>query len=246
MGIVLNIKRAETPFYAALKQLARSTLHFDLPFWRPAGLALRAAYVAPRTVSAALRRMVAVVYYGPVFKSYCVSCGRNLHLELVPSISGPVKIFMGHDVCISGALEIAGGHVLDAPEIRVGDRVFLGHRISFRVSRRIVVEDGAMIAQGCYITDSDEHPLDPEARAAGQPPAAEDVRGVRIARNAWIGRGAFILKGVTIGEGAVVGAGAVVARDVPPFSIAVGNPARILTKNIDGTAGSVRNATNGE
>jgi acetyltransferase-like isoleucine patch superfamily enzyme len=238
MGIVLNIKRAETPFYAGVKQCARSVLRFDLPFWRPAAVALRAAYVAPRMLSAALGRMAAVLYYGPVFKSYCQSCGRNLYLELVPSVSGPVKIFMGQDVCISGALEIAGGHVLDAPELRVGDRVFLGHRISFRVSRRIVVEDGVMIAQGCYITDSDEHQLDPQARAAGQPPAAEDIRSVRIARNAWIGRGASILKGVTVGEGAIVGAGAVVARDVPPFSIAVGNPARILAKKVCGNAGN--------
>ncbi len=232
MGIVLNIKRAETPFYAGLKRCAAAVLRFDLPFWRPAGLALRATYVGPRFVRAALRRMAAVLYYGPVFKSYCASCGRNLSLELVPSVSGPVKIFIGRDVCISGALGIAGGHVLDAPEFRVGDRVFLGHQVSFRVSRRIVVEDGVMIAQGCYITDSDEHPLDAERRAAGFPPDAADIRSVRIGRNAWIGRGACILKGVTIGEGAIVGAGAVVARDVPPFSIAVGNPALILPKKI--------------
>ena len=42
MGIALKIKRAETPFYAGLKRLALSLIHFDLPFWRPWGLFLRA------------------------------------------------------------------------------------------------------------------------------------------------------------------------------------------------------------
>jgi maltose O-acetyltransferase len=96
----------------------------------------------------------------------------------------------------------------------------------------VIVEENVLIAAGCYITDSDQHPIDPELRAQGLPASAENIKSVRICRNAWIGRGAYILKGVTIGQGAIVGAGAVVANEVPPFSIAVGNPARILQKTI--------------
>jgi acetyltransferase-like isoleucine patch superfamily enzyme len=232
MDFVLKIKRAETPFYAALKRIGWSLIYFDLPFWRPWGVFLRRIYVSQKLIVEAFRRLLAVVYYGPVFKSYCVSCGRNLYLELVPSIQGPVKIFVGNHVRISGALGIASGHVFDAPELRIADRVFLGHQVSFKISQEIVVEDGVLIAHGCYITDSDEHPLDPELRAKGLPPAAVDIKSVRICRNAWIGRGSYVLKGVTIGEGAIVGAGAVVTHDVPPFSIAVGNPARILQRRV--------------
>lgn len=47
-----------------------------------------------------------------------------------------------------------------------------------------------------------------------------------IGHDVWIGHGALILPGVTIGHGAIIGAGAVVARDVPPYSIVAGNPAR--------------------
>jgi acetyltransferase-like isoleucine patch superfamily enzyme len=230
MGIALKIKRAETPFYAGLKRLAVSIIHFDLPFWRPWGLFLRAIYVLTKSIIQVFRRFIAVMYYGPIFKSYCVSCGRNLYLELVPSISGPVQIFVGDHVYISGALGIASGHVFDEPELRIGDRVFLGHRVSLVLSRQIIVEDGVMLAQGCYITDSNAHPVDPELRSQGLPPAASEIKSVRICRNAWIGRGAYILKGVTVGEGAIVGAGAVVTKDVPPMSIAVGNPARILER----------------
>ena len=44
----------------------------------------------------------------------------------------------------------------------------------------------------------------------------------------WIGGGAILLPGVTIGKGSVIGAGAVVTKDIPPYTVAVGNPARVL------------------
>lgn len=50
--------------------------------------------------------------------------------------------------------------------------------------------------------------------------------GVKICNDCWIGAGAIILNGVTIGEGAVVGAGAVVTKNVEPYTIIAGNPAR--------------------
>lgn len=50
----------------------------------------------------------------------------------------------------------------------------------------------------------------------------------RIGSDVWIGFRAMIMSGVSIGDGAVIGAGAVVARDVPPYAVVVGNPARVL------------------
>jgi UDP-2-acetamido-3-amino-2,3-dideoxy-glucuronate N-acetyltransferase len=54
-----------------------------------------------------------------------------------------------------------------------------------------------------------------------------------IERGASIGGGATVLPGVTVGEGAMVGAGAVVTEDVPPFTVVVGNPARVVRKVTD-------------
>lgn len=56
---------------------------------------------------------------------------------------------------------------------------------------------------------------------------------IKVENDVWIGAGAIILPGVTIHEGAIIGAGAVVTKDVPPFAVVVGNPARIIKYLID-------------
>ena len=61
---------------------------------------------------------------------------------------------------------------------------------------------------------------------------AEEGASVVIGDYAWIGGGAILLPGVTIGEGAVVGAGSVVSKDVPPYSVALGNPARVIKERV--------------
>ena len=51
---------------------------------------------------------------------------------------------------------------------------------------------------------------------------------VTLGHDVWLGHGVIVLPGVTIGTGAAIGAGAVVTKDVPPFAVAVGNPARVI------------------
>jgi acetyltransferase-like isoleucine patch superfamily enzyme len=228
MSLVLNVKRAETPLYRHVKAVAKIILHFNLPLPRFACRALRVWHETVALSREALRRVWIACYRVPVFKAYCQHAGRNLYLELIPSISGAVTISIGDDVCISGALGIAAGHVIDNPELVIGDRAFIGHQVRFGVSRRITIGPSALIAQGCYLSDSDEHPLDADMRTKGFPPLDADIREIRIGPKAWLGRGCYILKGVTVGEGAIVAAGAVVVSDVPPYCIALGNPARVV------------------
>lgn len=54
-----------------------------------------------------------------------------------------------------------------------------------------------------------------------------ELGSVKIGNDVWVGSNAIIMSGVTIGDGAVIGAGSVVRRDVPPFGVVAGNPARV-------------------
>ena len=230
MSFALKVRRAETPFYGGLKRLAKALLTFEIPGAGVFVPLLRMIAGTKFVLTNVIRRLLVVFYRAPLFRSYCVSVGRNLYLELVPSISGHTRITVGSDVYISGTLSIASSHVFDNPELIIGDRVFIGHQVTIRASKQVVIEDGALIAQGCYIADSDDHPRDRDLRTQGYPAPADEIKPVRISRDAWLGRGCYVLKGVTIGEGAIIGAGSVVLGDVPPFSVAIGNPARLVQK----------------
>jgi acetyltransferase-like isoleucine patch superfamily enzyme len=86
-----------------------------------------------------------------------------------------------------------------------------------------------LLASNVVISGDPGHPLDPVARRT-QPAPLEGLREIVIGDDVWIAEGATVLGGVTIGEGAVVAAHAVVTRDVPPRSVAAGNPARVIKK----------------
>jgi galactoside O-acetyltransferase len=108
----------------------------------------------------------------------------------------------------------------------------------------IAIGNDVTIAWGCMIYDHDSHSISYLDRIADQNQQLIDFpRGnmvankdwsnvatapIRICDCAWLGFDAVVLKGVTIGEGAIVGARAVVTKDVPPWTIAAGNPARVV------------------
>ena len=75
------------------------------------------------------------------------------------------------------------------------------------------------------------HPTEPAPRRAG----LESADPITIGDNVWLGGGVIVCPGVTIGEGSVIGAGAVVTRDIPPYCLAVGNPARVVRALEDST-----------
>ena len=96
-------------------------------------------------------------------------------------------------------------------------------------SQRISIGRQVLLAPNCVIVDSDFHAHWPSEARATEPDMERDAP-VNIGDYAWIGMNCLILKGVSIGEGAMIGAGSVVTRDVPPFCLAAGAPARVLRR----------------
>jgi acetyltransferase-like isoleucine patch superfamily enzyme len=168
----------------------------------------------------------------PLFRSRCVSVGKGLQLAALPFISGHAEIVVGDDVEFTGKVDILSGRFLDRPRVVIGDRTGLGGGTLISVNQQVVIEEDVLIAQGCRISDNDGHPKAADLRARHAPLSPRDIRPVRICRSAWIGRESHIMKGVTIGEGAIIGANSTVICDIPPYSLAMGNPAEVYFRNI--------------
>ena len=91
----------------------------------------------------------------------------------------------------------------------------------------ISIGDNSRIAPNCMLIAADHVFADPEKpiRCQGMKPG-----NITIEDDVWVGGGAHINAGVTIGRGSVIGAGAVVTKDIPPMSVAVGVPAKVIKK----------------
>jgi acetyltransferase-like isoleucine patch superfamily enzyme len=229
-AFVLKIKRGETPFYRGLGTLAKRLQTGILPVPRFFNPVLRPLFHLHQAVWRGAYRAAGYFYIGPVFRSRCASMGRRFQISRMPFVVGHAKICIGNNVNFFGKVDIFSGRMLDEPTLTIGDRVDIGHNVVFVVNREIVIEEDVNVASGVRFMDSDAHPRDAAERIADLPPRLEEIKPVRICRRAWIGQNAFILKGVTIGEGAVVGVNSVVVSDIPPYAVAMGNPARVVVK----------------
>jgi acetyltransferase-like isoleucine patch superfamily enzyme len=125
--------------------------------------------------------------------------------------------------------QVDGGFSLIPPfyttggeDIRVGRNVFINQNCTMYDLGGIDIGDDVMIGPNVSIVTSG-HPIEPSRRRD-----FVTAKPIVIGRNVWIAAGVTIIGGVTIGENSVVAAGAVVTRDVPPNSLAGGNPARVI------------------
>ena len=231
-NFLLKLKRGETPVFRALRRVAVSALTCNLPIPRFLSPLFRFLFQCHSLIGVIARRMISLFYWEPLFLARCSTTGKNIRLYGMPFLEGHTHIHIGNNVNFFGVVDIFSGSIFDKPVLQIGNNVDIGHRVSFLVNKEIVIEDDVNIASGAKFMDSDAHPRDAGARAADLPPVPDEIKPVRICQRAWIGQNAFILKGVTVGEGAIVGVNSVVVTDVPPYSIVMGNPARVVFKNM--------------
>jgi len=142
--------------------------------------------------------------------------GRNAKLE------HPWRIWMGTRCVLQEDVWLNVGGA--SGELHIGEYTFIGRGTEIEVARSVTIGRGGLIAPNVFITDHNHGTRLGEMMFEQR----SEIAPISIGDDVWIGAHAVVLCGVTIGDGAVVAAGAVVHRDVPPYAIVGGVPARLL------------------
>lgn len=140
----------------------------------------------------------------PIFKLVLGQFGRNSSIDYKAYIRYPWKVFIGDDS------QVARGCMI-LPSMQCKD-------ITITLGSHIQVAPNVVFAAAGH----DYRYLD-----------LPDIAGSIVIKDyVWIGAGSIILPGITIGEGAIIGAGSIVSRDIPPYSIAAGVPAKVIRPRV--------------
>jgi acetyltransferase-like isoleucine patch superfamily enzyme len=146
----------------------------------------------------------------------------------------PGKIRIGAHTLIRGELLTYnyGG------EIVIGDYCFIGPQSKIWSVKKVVIGNRVLISHNVNIHDNNSHAMLSAQRHEDFKYMLENSGNLResdlgqkeviIEDDVWIGLNSIILPGVKIGKGSIIGAGSIVTKDIPPFSVAIGNPAKVI------------------
>ena len=107
--------------------------------------------------------------------------------------------------------------------IEIGDNFYSNHNIVILDCCKVTFGDNVFIGPNCGFYSAG-HPIDVSVRNS----ELEYASAITVGNNVWIGGGSSILPGVTIGDNCTIGGGSVVVKSIPPNSIAVGNPCKVI------------------
>lgn len=134
------------------------------------------------------------------------------------------QILLGDRVAIDRGVDISCAG--DNCTIEIGDATFVGPYTCIAGPGNVKIGKDCMIAAHSGIVANNHIFADPVQRIRDQ---GITKKGIEIGDDCWLGYGVKVLDGVTIGKGSVIGAGAVVTKDLPPYSVAVGVPAKAIS-----------------
>jgi acetyltransferase-like isoleucine patch superfamily enzyme len=139
---------------------------------------------------------------------------------------GRREIRLGNGVILLDHVRLLLGDndIPDSTHLEIGDRVIINVGSYVSGEGGLLIEDDVMVGPHSRILSAGHQVHGGDAIIARN---AITYAPIVIGRGAWLGAGTTVLQGVNVGAGAVVGAGSVVTRDIPPFAVAVGNPAKV-------------------
>lgn len=110
--------------------------------------------------------------------------------------------------------------------IEIGENFYSNHNLVILDPNKVIFGDNVFVGPNCSFYTAG-HPLEPAIRNKG----LEYALPIKVGNNVWFGGNVVILPGITIGDNCTIGAGSVVVKDIPPNSVVVGNPCRVI-KNL--------------
>ena len=132
----------------------------------------------------------------------------------------------GDNVSVGKLCDFIPSHIHCGHHVSIGSHAsFIAAKAHIYIGNYVMFGPNVTIRGGDHRTDLIGRHL---YQVGGGDKLPENDQDVTIEDGVWIGCNVTILKGVTIGRGAVVGAGSLVTKDVPPYAIAVGNPAKVI------------------
>jgi acetyltransferase-like isoleucine patch superfamily enzyme len=157
--------------------------------------------------------------------------GRNVYIHPGGRIVRPRFISVGDNVRIGKNTDIyVHPKRQDSKEfvLKIGNNVHIGNYNIIGARNSVVLEENALLGPRVIIVDHSHHYEDVQVPVKSQ--AVTEGGHVRIERDCWIGANVFVFPNVTIGRHAIIGANSVVNGDIPPYSVAVGTPARVIKR----------------
>jgi len=157
--------------------------------------------------------------------------GRNVYFFPGVRVQRPRFVSVGDNVTIGRDADIFVHRPRSGSKdaiIQIGNNVHIGSRNIIGARKSVILEDNVLIGPNVVIGDHSHRYEDIEIPVKMQ--ATTEAGPVRIERDSWIGANVFIFPNVTIGRHSVIGANSVVNRDISPYSVAVGVPARVIKK----------------
>lgn len=152
---------------------------------------------------------------------------RLLHYYGYTHVRPRRRVTMGEGATLAPNVSLRNGErITIGARSKVGERAYLW---AGDQRGRVTIGEDCRLGPEVFITASD-YGLAPDQKIAEQPRNEQDVV---IGNDVWLGARVFVAAGVTIGDGCVVSAGSVVTKSLPPGSVAVGIPARIVRRRED-------------
>lgn len=160
-------------------------------------------------------------------------CDSSTHFGKIGSLHGFNYIYIGRycyfqDFIFLTAWKVDNGQ----PSITIGNNCHFGAFNHISCINKIIIGDNCLTGKWVTIVDNNHGETNEQDMSISPLKRKLVSKGpICIGKNVWISDKVSILSGVTIGDGAVIAANSVVTKDVPPYCVAAGNPARII-KNV--------------